>query len=55
LTINSKEKALLGELKRINDFLEQKGTRFMSGTEMTLVDCDLMPKLQHIRIAGKVS
>jgi len=22
---------------------------------MTLVDCDVMPKLQHIRIAGKVN
>ena len=42
------------ELKRINDYLEQRGTTFLSGNEMTLIDCDVMPKLQHIRIAGKV-
>ena len=53
--VDSKEKMLLLELKRLNDFIEQRGTKFLSGNEMTLVDCDLMPKLQHVRIAGKVS
>jgi hypothetical protein len=52
--VNSKEKVLLLELKKLNDFIEQRNTKFLSGNEMTLVDCDLMPKLQHIRIAGKV-
>lgn len=52
-TVQTKERQLLGELKRINDFLDQNGTQFLSGHEMTLIDCDVMPKLQHIRIAGK--
>lgn len=52
-TVQSKERLLLMELQRLNDFLEQRGTTFLSGNEMTLIDCDVMPKLQHIRIAGK--
>jgi chloride intracellular channel protein 2 len=52
-TVQAKERLLLMELKRINDFLEQRATTFLSGNEMTLIDCDVMPKLQHIRIAGK--
>ena len=51
--MQTKERQLLSELKRINDYLEQCGTTFLSGNEMTLVDCDVMPKLQHIRVAGK--
>jgi len=53
-SVTSRERLLLLELKRIDEYLESKGTTFLSGNEMTLVDCDVMPKLQHIRIAGKV-
>lgn len=49
----AKLRSLLSELKRINDYLEETGTKFLSGNEMTFVDCDIMPKLQHIRVAGK--
>lgn len=52
-SVQVKERHLLMELKRINDYLESTGTRFLSGNEMTLIDCDIMPKLQHIRVAGK--
>jgi len=52
-TVQAKERFLLLELKRIDEFLEQRATTFLSGNEMTLIDCDVMPKLQHIRIAGK--
>ena len=48
-----KLRALLSELKRINDYLDEQATKFLSGDEMTFVDCDIMPKLQHIRVAGK--
>ena len=54
-SVQAKERQLLMELKRINDFLEVRGTTFLSGNEMTLIDCDVMPKLQHIRIGGKVN
>jgi chloride intracellular channel protein 2 len=49
----TKLRSLLTEFKRINDYLEETGRKFLSGNEMTFVDCDIMPKLQHIRIAGK--
>ena len=49
----TKLRALLSELKRINDYLDEQATKFLSGDEMTFVDCDIMPKLQHIRVAGK--
>lgn len=52
-TVSAKERFLLLELKRIDEFLEAKDTIFLSGNEMTLIDCDVMPKLQHIRIGGK--
>jgi len=54
-SVTAKERLLLLELKRIDEYLENRGTTFLSGNEMTLVDCDVMPKLQHIRIAGKVN
>lgn len=43
---------LLANLKKINDHLEAKGSRFLTGETMCCFDCELMPKLQHIRVAG---
>ena len=40
-------------LFRIDELLASKGTRFLTGDTMCCFDCELMPKLQHIRIAGK--
>lgn len=39
-------------LTKINDLLASKGTRFLTGDTMCCFDCELMPKLQHIRVAG---
>ena len=44
---------LLSILRKINDHLEDKQSRFLTGETMCCFDCELMPKLQHIRIAGK--
>ncbi|KAL7637592.1 UNVERIFIED_CONTAM: hypothetical protein RMT77_012320 [Armadillidium vulgare] len=44
---------LLAHLRKINDHLEQRGTRFLTGDTMCCFDCELMPKLQHLRLAGK--
>ena len=33
--------------------LATKGTRFLTGDTMCCFDCELMPKLQHIRVAGE--
>ncbi len=43
---------LLANLRKINDHLEEKGSRFLTGDTMCCFDCELMPKLQHIRVAG---
>jgi len=44
---------LLAQLLKINNYLESNGgRRFLSGNTMCSSDCELMPKLQHIRIAG---
>ena len=47
-SVQVKEKQLLIELKRINDFLDNRGTTYLSGNEMTLIDCDLMPKWANL-------
>ena len=47
------KKAVITLLQRINDTLGAKGTRFLTGETLCCFDCELMPKLQHIRVAGK--
>jgi glutathionyl-hydroquinone reductase len=39
-------------LTKVNELLATKGTRFLTGDTMCCFDCELMPKLQHIRVAG---
>jgi chloride intracellular channel protein 2 len=46
-------KALLNQLSHINDHLERRGSRFLTGDTMCCFDCELMPRLQHIKVAGK--
>ena len=43
---------LMANLKKINLHLESKQSRFLTGETMCCFDCELMPKLQHIRVAG---
>jgi chloride intracellular channel protein 2 len=48
----SKQK-LLSDLIKINEHLETNyPIRFLTGDTMCCFDCELMPKLQHIRVAG---
>ena len=47
------KQSLVSQLTKINSHLETKGVRFLTGDTMCCFDCELMPKLQHIRIAGK--
>jgi len=44
---------LEAQLRRIDKHLAEKGKRFLTGDTMCCFDCELMPKLQHIRVAGK--
>ena len=47
------KKSVMTLLQRINDTLASKATRFLTGETLCCFDCELMPKLQHIRVAGK--
>lgn len=46
-------KSVINILKRLDDTLATKGTRFLTGDTLCCFDCELMPKLQHIRVAGR--
>ncbi|XP_028168246.1 uncharacterized protein LOC114358472, partial [Ostrinia furnacalis] len=48
-----KSAALRAHLARIDALLERRATRFLTGDTMCCFDCELMPRLQHIRVAGK--
>lgn len=41
------------ELITIDRFLERSGTKFLCGNNITHLDCLMLPKLQHIRVAAK--
>ena len=44
---------LLAHLRKIDEHLEKRTTRFLTGDTMCCFDCELMPRLQHIRVAAK--
>ncbi|EDV25120.1 Glutathione S-transferase DHAR3, chloroplastic [Trichoplax sp. H2] len=44
---------LLDELRNFNEFLSSRSNRFISGDSLTHPDCSLLPKLYHVRVAGK--
>ena len=46
--------ALLRELSKIDRFLANVSTPFLDGDDLTYVDCLLLPKLQHVRVAAKI-
>lgn len=47
------KKSLLHQLSNIDAHLQRGGERFLTGDTMCCFDCELMPRLQHIRVAGK--
>ena len=49
----AKLKQLLDELKKLDQFLVDNERQFLSGDSITIPDCQLMPKLFYIRVAGK--
>lgn len=44
---------LLDELKKINNFLESVDSpgKYLNGDTLTHPDCDILPKLQHVKVA----
>lgn len=46
-------KNLLTQLGKIDSHLGKKATRFLTGDTLCCFDCELMPRIQHIRVAGE--
>uniref|UniRef100_A0A1I8FLJ6 GST C-terminal domain-containing protein n=1 Tax=Macrostomum lignano TaxID=282301 RepID=A0A1I8FLJ6_9PLAT len=44
---------LLHVLRRIDSFWAPAGCRYLLSDELTYADCQLMPKLHHVKMAGK--
>jgi len=49
------ESHLIKHLERVESHLRESGSRFMLSDTLSRADCYLLPTLQHIRVAGKVS
>ena len=45
--------ALLYELDKLNSYLEESQYKFLCRDELDHLDCIMLPKLQHIRVAAK--
>ncbi|KAK6168896.1 hypothetical protein SNE40_020056 [Patella caerulea] len=45
--------AMLTELKKLDEFLASHETKFLVDDVLSFSDCHLLPRLQHLRVAGK--
>lgn len=43
---------LISELWRVSDHMVDSGNKFLCGDKLTHLDCLMLPKLQHIRVAA---
>lgn len=43
---------LITDLRKLNDYLEQKQSRYLLGEEPSFADCVLMPRVQHVRVVA---
>lgn len=53
LLTTKNNKPLISTLSRIDMFLSSKSTKYLMSDKITYPDCILMPRLQHVRVAGK--
>jgi chloride intracellular channel protein 2 len=51
--VTNNSQTLLDELEKIDRFLQTRATKYISGNQITGLDCSLWPKLQHIRVAAE--
>ena len=51
--VSTGPEALIKELFAISDFLESVETKFLCGDTLKHLDCLMLPKFQHIRVASK--
>lgn len=45
---------LIEQLRNIDNLLSDRRTRYLVGDSMTEYDCELMPRLHHVRIVGQL-
>ncbi|THD21016.1 Chloride intracellular channel protein 4 [Fasciola hepatica] len=50
---NNVDKSLLSTLSNLDSYLASQNGIYLLGNELSYVDCQLMPRLQHIRVAGR--
>ncbi|XP_041378459.1 chloride intracellular channel protein 2-like [Gigantopelta aegis] len=51
--VSHNHEPLLKELHALDSFMQGAGTRFLCSDKLTHLDCLMLPKLQHIRVASK--
>lgn len=44
---------MLNILRKLDSHLRSKSSKFLLGDELSYADCQLMPRLQHVRVVGK--
>lgn len=46
-------KSVTRSLQKLNDYLDERGSKYLLGDDLSYADCLLIPKLHHLKIAGK--
>ncbi|KAA0194882.1 Chloride intracellular channel protein 4 [Fasciolopsis buskii] len=50
---NNQSKSLHSTLSNLDSYLASGNGKYLLGNDLSYVDCQLMPRLQHIRVAGR--
>ena len=53
-SVSRDSQALEVSLSKLDFFLSRLPTPFLSGNSMTHLDCEILPKLHHLRVAASV-
>jgi len=51
-SVSKDASALISELNRLDDLLQRTTTRFLLGDSLSHLDCEVLPKLHHVRVAA---
>jgi len=51
-SVSKDSSALVSELHRLDDLLRRTTTRFLLGDSLSHLDCEVLPKLHHVRVAA---
>jgi len=52
-SVSRDARALAAELRRLDAHLRRLDTRYFFGDQLTRFDCEVLPKLHHLRVAGR--